>query len=71
MAEPKGLALNQDKTRIVHLDDGFDFLAFTFRRYRTKDGTKLLIKPCKAAVKKNRGRLADERAGCAARRPPW
>ena len=38
---PRGLAFNEDKTRIVHLDDGFDFLGFNVRRYRGK----LLIKP--------------------------
>ena len=29
---PRGLTFNEDKTRIVHLDDGFDFLGFTIRR---------------------------------------
>ena len=29
---PRGLAFNEDKTRIVHLDDGFDFLGFNVRR---------------------------------------
>ena len=27
--EPRGLAFNEDKTRVVHLDDGFDFLVAT------------------------------------------
>ena len=53
---PRGLAFNEDKTRIVHLDDGFDFLGFNVRRYRGK----LLIKPSKAAVKRIRARLAAE-----------
>ncbi len=53
---PRGLAFNEDKTRIVHLDDGFDFLGFNVRRYRTK----LLIKPSKAAVQRHRERLAVE-----------
>ena len=47
---PRGLAFNEDKTRIVHLDDGVDFLGFNVRRYRGK----LLIKPSKAAVKRIR-----------------
>ena len=38
---PRGLAFNEDKTRIVHLDEGFDFLGFTVRR----QSGKLLIKP--------------------------
>ncbi len=31
---PEGLALNEDKTHIVTLDEGFDFLGFNVRRYR-------------------------------------
>jgi RNA-directed DNA polymerase len=53
---PRGLAFNEDKTRIVHLDDGVDFLGFNVRRYRGK----LLIKPSKAAVKRIRARLTTE-----------
>jgi RNA-directed DNA polymerase len=54
---PRGLAFNEDKTRIVRLDDGFDFLGFSIRRYRNG---KLLIKPSKAAVQRIRSRLAAE-----------
>ena len=53
---PRGLAFNEDKTRIVHLDDGVDFLGFNVRRYRGK----LLIKPSKAAIRRIRERLRDE-----------
>jgi len=53
---PRGLAFNEDKTRIVHLDDGFDFLGFNVRRYRRK----LLIKPSTAAIRRLRERLAAE-----------
>ncbi|HEY6793860.1 MAG TPA: group II intron reverse transcriptase/maturase [Kineosporiaceae bacterium] len=52
----RGLAFNEDKTRVVGLDEGLDFLGFTIRRY----GPKLLIKPSKAAVKRVRNRLAAE-----------
>jgi Group II intron, maturase-specific domain len=54
---PKGLAFNEDKTRIVELVDGFDFLGFNIRRY---PNGKLLIKPSKAAVQRIRSRLAAE-----------
>src|SRR5712691_6053950 len=50
---PRGLAFNEDKTRIVHLSEGFDFLGFNVRRY----GSKLLIKPSKAAIRRLRERL--------------
>ena len=53
---PRGLAFNEDKTKIVHLSEGFDFLGFNIRRYRSK----LLIKPSKAAVRRLRERLAAE-----------
>ncbi len=53
----RGLTLNEDKTHIVHLTEGFDFLGWNFRRY---PGPKLLIKPSKAAVRKHRKRLAGE-----------
>lgn len=54
---PRGLAFNEDKTRIAHLDDGgFDFLGFSVRRYHRT----LLIKPSEAAVRRLRKRLATE-----------
>jgi RNA-directed DNA polymerase len=53
----RGLSLNEDKTRVVHLTQGFDFLGWNIRRY---PGSKLLIKPSGAAVRKHRQKLADE-----------
>ena len=54
---PRGLAFNETKTRVVGLEDGFDFLGFNIRRYRNG---KLLIKPSKTAVQRIRRRLAAE-----------
>ena len=42
----RGLELNEEKTRIVHIDDGFDFLGFHLRRFKGI----LLIKPQKEKV---------------------
>jgi RNA-directed DNA polymerase len=53
---PRGLVFNEDKTRIVTLDEGFDFLGFTVRR----QSGKLLIKPSKAALRRIRERLRTE-----------
>jgi RNA-directed DNA polymerase len=39
----RGLRLSQAKTKIVHIDQGFDFLGWNFRKYEGK----LLIKPSK------------------------
>jgi RNA-directed DNA polymerase len=54
--QPRGLAINEDKTRIVHLSEGFDFLGFNIRHH----GAKLLIKPSTAAIRRLRNRLASE-----------
>ena len=43
----RGLTLSEEKTRITHIEDGFDFLGWNVRKY---DG-KLLIKPSKKNVK--------------------
>ena len=53
---PRGLTFNEDKTRIVTLDEGFGFLGFTVRR----QSGKLLIKPSKAALRRIRERLRTE-----------
>ncbi|MGI5515826.1 group II intron reverse transcriptase/maturase [Streptomyces sp. CA-106131] len=53
---PRGLAFNEDKTRVVHLDEGCDFLGFNIRRYRGK----LLTKPSQAALRRIRERLTAE-----------
>jgi RNA-directed DNA polymerase len=54
---PRGLAFSEDKTRIVCLSEGFDFLGFNVRRYNSR---KLLIKPSTAAIRRLRKRLASE-----------
>lgn len=54
--EPRGLVFNEDKTQIVHLDQGCDFLGFNIRRY----GGKLLIKPSTEAVMRIRRRMRTE-----------
>ena len=55
---PRGLAFNEDKTRVVTLDEGFDFLGFNVRRYHGK----LLIKPSKAAIRADPGTAAHRTA---------
>ena len=50
----RGLSLSAEKTRIVHLKEGFDFLSFNVRHYpcpqTSRSGHKLLIKPSKKAI---------------------
>jgi RNA-directed DNA polymerase len=42
----RGLELSEEKTRVTHIDDGFDFLGQTVRRF----GGKVLIRPSRAKV---------------------
>lgn len=43
----RGLQLSQEKTKITHIEEGFDFLGQNIRKY----GGKLLIKPSKKNIK--------------------
>ena len=43
----RGLELSPEKTVITHIDDGFDFLGWNFRKYKGK----LLIKPPQKSIK--------------------
>jgi len=42
----RGLELSEEKTRIVHVNDGFDFLGWNIRKFKGK----LLIQPSKKAI---------------------
>jgi RNA-directed DNA polymerase len=54
---PRGLTFNEDKTRIIYLDDGLDFFGFSFAAIEMEGSCLLsLIKPSKAAVKRYRDR---------------
>src|SRR5258708_15776432 len=53
--EPRGLAFNEAKTRIVPLSEGLDFLGFNLRRHHNR---KLLIKPCASPIKRLRKPLS-------------
>ena len=46
--EERGLMLSEEKTKITHISDGFDFLGFNVRKY---SNGKLLTKPSKDAMK--------------------
>jgi len=44
----RGLYLSTEKTSIIHIDRGFDFLGFNIRKYKGK----LLIKPSRDSIKR-------------------
>lgn len=47
---PRGLTFNEEKTRVVHLEEGFNFLGFNVRRF----GDKMIIKPSQEAVRRRK-----------------
>jgi RNA-directed DNA polymerase len=59
----RGLQLSQEKTHIVHLTEGFDFLGYNVKHYKvnnTRTGYKLLIKPSREAIKDLQGKLKEQ-----------
>jgi RNA-directed DNA polymerase len=60
---PRGLTLSAEKTRIVHLRQGFDFLGCHIRHYpapkTSRTGWKLLIKPNRQAIDRVRAQLKE------------
>ncbi|TVQ42507.1 MAG: group II intron reverse transcriptase/maturase, partial [Gloeocapsa sp. DLM2.Bin57] len=71
LLEPIGLQLKEEKTKITHTTEGFDFLGFNIRHYpqgkqqsgKSTNGQKLgyktLTKPSKKAIKKHYEKIAD------------
>jgi RNA-directed DNA polymerase len=62
----RGLTLSEEKTRIVHLTEGFDFLSFNvrhYRRLRSASGYRLNIRPSKKAVNALREHLREKWLG--------
>ncbi len=52
----RGLELNEEKTSVARIQDGYEFLGFHFRRY--KDG-KVIIKPTKSSIKSVKARISQ------------
>ena len=51
----KGLELSDEKTLITHIDNGFDFLGWNFRKYKGK----LLIKPSMKSIQKMTEKISN------------
>jgi RNA-directed DNA polymerase len=58
--EKRGLELSKEKTKVVSIDEGFNFLGFNVRLYQTCQGEKLLIKPSKESIKKSNETISKE-----------
>jgi RNA-directed DNA polymerase len=56
-----GLRLAPEKTRVVHIDEGFDFLGFHIRRMRKRGTNKHYVytTPSRASVQKARNRVRE------------
>jgi RNA-directed DNA polymerase len=67
----RGLELSEEKTKIVHSTDGFDFLGFNCRHYENKitgykakkfankQGFKILIKPSKKSIETHSDKIKE------------
>lgn len=51
----RGLELSEEKTVVTHIDEGFDFLGWTFRKFKGK----LIIKPSKKSIKAIVSKLSE------------
>jgi RNA-directed DNA polymerase len=51
----RGLSLSAEKTRISHINDGFDFLGFNIRKYKDK----LLTKPAGSSISKIKSKIRE------------
>lgn len=51
----RGLELSEEKTVITNINDGFDLLGWTFRKFKGK----LIVKPSKKAVKSFKEKLSE------------
>ncbi|MDY0943982.1 group II intron reverse transcriptase/maturase [Priestia megaterium] len=57
--QKRGIKLSADKTKVTHIESGFDFLGFSLRQYKTEQGNKLFIKPSKDSIKKAKSKIKD------------
>lgn len=55
----RGLTLAKDKTKVTHIREGFDFLGFNVKQYKTVRGVTLLIKPSKSSIKKTKEKIKE------------
>lgn len=59
----RGLKLSEEKTKIVNVKDGFNFLGFNIKKYKdntSRTGWRTLIKPSKESINKLKDKLRKE-----------
>lgn len=58
--QQRGVALSEEKTKITHINEGFDFLGQTLRKHNTEKSTgKLHIRPSKESLKKIKAKVSE------------
>lgn len=60
LKEKVGVELSEDKTKITHISDGFDFLGFKVKKYKDK----LLIEPSKENISRVKRNLKEKLREC-------
>ena len=60
-----GVRLAEEKTHVVHIDEGFDFLDFTIRRMRKRGTQKHYVYtvPSKKAIQAVKDKVSARRTG--------
>ncbi|CAN0346338.1 unnamed protein product, partial [Scytosiphon promiscuus] len=51
----RGLETNNEKTKVISIEEGFDFLGWNYRKYKGK----LLVKPSKSSVRELKRKIKD------------
>ena len=63
----RGLTLAPDKTKITHINEGFDFLGFNIRCYKGQDRDRVLVKASNDSIKSFKRKAKDIVRNCY----PW
>lgn len=64
----RGLELSEEKTRIVEITEGFNFMGFNIRMMSTWYGEILLTRPSKETMKKSKEKIRDTFRKCNGRK---
>ncbi|MCL2776026.1 MAG: group II intron reverse transcriptase/maturase, partial [Oscillospiraceae bacterium] len=56
----RGISLSTEKTKVTHIEEGFDFLGFNIRQYKKRNNkVNLFIKPSNDSVKKAKAAIKE------------
>ena len=58
------MKLAEDKTKITHILEGFDFVGFNFRRYESRKSVIHLVKPSNNSIKSFKSKVAEICKAC-------